>query len=528
MVRRAEQEYAIQQSQLRNLIENIQTSEDARAQMTYMLGTGDQVSGAGAFNQNPAVGQYTGYYDLDTQLQGDLMRYANRWTFMEADKQYPSNVDALDVHEKQKAMNAAILAAKPYRVTSKGEYLMRNTKGAGDPNLSQEEIKALIDAKHFATDAYTSARKSYNTELKEANWQNINQANAWRNNADGMWGSTIDNLNSLMREAEEAARSGDMTRAAELKSQAEDLLKGLPAEVQRAINLRQDPKDLATSNLSNPTARIVGGMIKESLEMQDRDSGAYIDMFKALTTDSVDAINSAVKYGERVIAAEQRTIERGTRDLALRRGNARNVYAESAIMARASDQAAFRRAQLATEAAVKTSQVLGQGRAFMEQFRIDYGTSSVALGQALIDNSPGVRDAFNGIIANIASAQAAGYQNAGNQWYSGYLQAQALKAQQGSKTGEIVNMAAGGLGTVVGVVGAAFCWAAAEYFGWGTYEWYAARHWILNIWKGPIANVFRRFYIKHGKKLAWVIRHFPPVKMALRPFFEHAAREGAK
>ena len=85
----------------------------------------------------------------------------------------------------------------------------------------------------------------------------------------------------------------------------------------------------------------------------------------------------------------------------------------------------------------------------------------------------------------------------------------------------------GGLGGIAGIA-AMFCWAAAEYFGWDTPDWFAARHWILDIWEGRFADWFRKFYTKHGKKLAWVIRHCPPVKWALRPFFSHAAREGRK
>ncbi len=116
---------------------------------------------------------------------------------------------------------------------------------------------------------------------------------------------------------------------------------------------------------------------------------------------------------------------------------------------------------------------------------------------------------------------------------------QAAGASQAQNTGNTAGVlgnieALGGALTKVGAIEAggglagllAFCWAAAEYYPWASPEWIRCRNWISSQWKGRCADVFRKFYIRHGRTLATVIRRVPPVRWALRPVFAWFARRG--
>ena len=73
---------------------------------------------------------------------------------------------------------------------------------------------------------------------------------------------------------------------------------------------------------------------------------------------------------------------------------------------------------------------------------------------------------------------------------------------------------------------AAMCWVAAEYYGWFTPEWFAARRWIAERWEGRVADIFRATYLRHGRRVAAWVRKYRPVRWALRPVFAWAVRKG--
>lgn len=61
------------------------------------------------------------------------------------------------------------------------------------------------------------------------------------------------------------------------------------------------------------------------------------------------------------------------------------------------------------------------------------------------------------------------------------------------------------------------CWVAAEIFnGWHEPKTEAARYFINNM----APEIFRKFYLKHGERIAKFIHNKPILKMALRPLFE--------
>ena len=74
--------------------------------------------------------------------------------------------------------------------------------------------------------------------------------------------------------------------------------------------------------------------------------------------------------------------------------------------------------------------------------------------------------------------------------------------------------------------GGGVCWCAAVYFDWFTPEWYAARNWILTDWRGPLASLFRRIYIRHGERMAGWLRRSKVLKVTAKPFFRWCAERG--
>ncbi len=70
------------------------------------------------------------------------------------------------------------------------------------------------------------------------------------------------------------------------------------------------------------------------------------------------------------------------------------------------------------------------------------------------------------------------------------------------------------------------CWVAAEYFGWFTPDWFAARRWLMEGWRGPVADHFRELYQKHGPVWAQMVRGNPKLREALQPLFVWARDQG--
>lgn len=66
------------------------------------------------------------------------------------------------------------------------------------------------------------------------------------------------------------------------------------------------------------------------------------------------------------------------------------------------------------------------------------------------------------------------------------------------------------------------CWIAARLFGMGTPQFYGARHYIFNVWRGPVARIIQRLYLRYGERLARSKRFCRLVA----PLFEKAARLG--
>jgi len=79
-----------------------------------------------------------------------------------------------------------------------------------------------------------------------------------------------------------------------------------------------------------------------------------------------------------------------------------------------------------------------------------------------------------------------------------------------------------------GIGGAMMCHVAAEFYGWGTPDWWDARNWIVEGWQGEEADDFREMYQRDGKELAKRVREDDGYRDSVRPMFEWARAQGAK
>jgi hypothetical protein len=72
------------------------------------------------------------------------------------------------------------------------------------------------------------------------------------------------------------------------------------------------------------------------------------------------------------------------------------------------------------------------------------------------------------------------------------------------------------LGFAQSIMGLFGCWVAREVYGTGDGRWLLARYYVFNMAPGW----FRRFYWKHGARIASLVRRLPVLKSVLRPMFD--------
>jgi len=439
--------YAAGTEKLREAVGRTQQSEDIRGQMEAMLGTTAQRQGTGQFQDyDPALRDYLGRYSVDTEYRqayqeamGGLPGSADPWTSYGIQKKKKKGFFSSGVGMAL-GMVAGFAIGGPLGASLAGALGGGATAGAIGSYIGKVAVQQGLKALTPGGTTYSQA---------------ANQGDRFRGGLDlgSYWNQKLGDVNTLLDEAEIAARAGDTERAQELKKKADEVLGGYPSMVQKAFNDQRNINQEAVMNVSNPMARIVGNKIGRGLELQDRESDEYQATFGDLTDLSIEAIRHRVASGERSIASEQRQIERNTRDTFLKRGGARNPVAEAAIMARASDQAAFRRAQLQSNAAIAQADVLAQGKSFLESFRQKYAGDAVQLGRAFTATTPGVRDQFNETLNNLAQAESDSLEHLGDQWWASYQAYEQRKALQKAANLEAAGAA---IGAVAGAVGTYF------------------------------------------------------------------------
>jgi hypothetical protein len=104
--------------------------------------------------------------------------------------------------------------------------------------------------------------------------------------------------------------------------------------------------------------------------------------------------------------------------------------------------------------------------------------------------------------------------------------AQGTKISRGFQSGFDVGLSGSDIGGLAGGIGALACWIAASIYGFGTPEFFAARHWIMEEWQGSMADAVRWVYRAIGPWLAPKVRQHRWLRAVLKPLFDIAVRRG--
>jgi hypothetical protein len=95
--------------------------------------------------------------------------------------------------------------------------------------------------------------------------------------------------------------------------------------------------------------------------------------------------------------------------------------------------------------------------------------------------------------------------------------------EQNAGTLGTISQIVGLLGSAAGIAGMiGMCWIAKAIYGEGSDEFFAARHYIFNVWRGRLAHFVRRLYLKVGP---WIGAR-PSVARLFKPLFDIAVRRG--
>jgi hypothetical protein len=121
---------------------------------------------------------------------------------------------------------------------------------------------------------------------------------------------------------------------------------------------------------------------------------------------------------------------------------------------------------------------------------------------------------------------AAQLQMQGSQNFMNMLSGGMMGGQQSGMSG-MFSGATGGAGQSAGMA-AMFCWIAAELYGENSIEFILARHWIFDVWKGVIASIIQKLYLKFGPSIAKFIRYNKVSRRLLKKLFDRAVILGRK
>jgi len=335
--------------------------------------------------------------------------------------------------------------------------------------------------------------------------------------------------NSLLEDAQAAAQAGDFDTAQQLKELADKYLYerfGKHPELSKMTGgmgalfaKYEDPTTRAKSQLGSEAARTVGAQVKRGRELTDPNSAEY----QRTLAELQNPIKEGVDMAERNIAAGMRGAERYAKQVGASRGAARSFQGEMNAYSNVQRQAALDRSNVLSQG----SQALSQAASFMTtQFAPQFANASAALARSWAAGEAGTRDEYIAAVGNLNNAVA----NFSGQLSQMYQEQAMLSKQLAAQSKADTKALVGGIvGSALGAAGSAaggMCWAAAEYFGWFTDEWWNARTWIVDGWTTTLGRMFKRFYGKHGRKMAWAIRNVPGVRMALKPLFVWAAKKG--
>lgn len=259
--------------------------------------------------------------------------------------------------------------------------------------------------------------------------------------AQGMADSTdmMNNANALMQQAQEAAESGDMAKATQLRGEAETLAgRGVEGG---ALRLEADAEYSARAGVSSVAGQTVGALLQRGRQFAVGE-GEEVDAFKRSLTEG----------GERALAVSGREqAASARRDALSQRGL--GAGARQAIGARSAANIAQQKAQLRSQAG-----------AYYEQARGQIAQQGVQMAREFVSGAPGVRDAFLDRM-NALQGREAGTLMESSARYS-KLSEQAAAKKQATK-GMIIGAVAGIAGALTGGLGAGLIGTAAKMFTGG-------------------------------------------------------------
>lgn len=205
--------------------------------------------------------------------------------------------------------------------------------------------------------------------------------------------ANLTSANTLLDQAEQAARAGNFDQAAQLKAQADSALTNMGDKknwfwaVSNAEQLKTlfnyvgpDASTQAAAQLASPLAKTVGRTVQEARAFQDWNSDESVQQRKLLTDT-----------GERSLAAGEREGMRESRMQRMAAGGVGMQAGQSRIMdERQRGAYATQRAQLHSEA---DNQFL--------QWSRQYAQNATGFAQSFLQNQAGIRDQYQASLDNL-------------------------------------------------------------------------------------------------------------------------------
>jgi hypothetical protein len=229
------------------------------------------------------------------------------------------------------------------------------------------------------------------------------------------WGGAVSQANDLMAQAMAASRAGDTARADELKSQADALFTGAPmAEFKekkgageglgkfKGKGIQADSP--IGSQLASPAGQIVGGLVHRGEQLLDPESEESQRLISSLTDPALAQLDAAETKAGRALATGERTAQRQMRDLGLAGGAMRAPGAEAAIGARASEEFAGKRADVATTMGAARAQVVGEARAYYETMAPQFAANAVEAADRWVNDRAFINKTYLQLTTSMAQS----------------------------------------------------------------------------------------------------------------------------
>lgn len=225
----------------------------------------------------------------------------------------------------------------------------------------------------------------------------------------GIFSDAQNQANSLLQQAEDAARAGDFATADALKAQAERTLDdfvnaqgGIHAgEFREIFNLFEDPEARAAATAVNPQGRIVGSLIKNARELLDTESSTYKKFITDLTQGQIGEVEAQRVTGQRAIALGLQSNQAEIRRTQNVRGAGRSAGLEAARYERAQDRASAKSADIETLVGAEKGRIFGEASAFLEQYRRSFAQDVTRFAQGFIEGAPDVIENFAGAVERL-------------------------------------------------------------------------------------------------------------------------------